>query len=190
MTSENHVFDWLAAYIDGELSGARLRQVEDHLQTCEECQDEMAALQRLSDLLQEAPPFSSPISVERFVDQVRLGLPPQSKPEHPGWVKTLHLGWQLVPLGLIIAWVGLQAFLGIGQAALLALNVPAELVMGTLGADLPRNLPDLMASGLFGSRFLVGLSVLWLIDFYLTALTSILFWGWLASWWVSHRAGE
>ena len=187
MTIENHVFDLLAAYVDGELSGALFRQVGDHLQICEECQVELVELQRLSELLQESPAVSPRMSIERFVDQVHLRLPPRPQKERSAWVKALRLGWQLVPLGLIGTWVCLQVFLGVGQAALLALNVPADLLMGALRADLPG---DLMASSLFGSRFLVGLSLLWLVDFYLTVLTAILFWGWLASWWVSHRVGE
>ena len=32
MTQENHVLEWLEAYLDGELKGGRLHQVEAHLQ--------------------------------------------------------------------------------------------------------------------------------------------------------------
>jgi anti-sigma factor RsiW len=37
----NHVSDWLGAYCDGELHGARLRQIEQHLAECAACQAEL-----------------------------------------------------------------------------------------------------------------------------------------------------
>jgi hypothetical protein len=59
MTQENHVLEWLEAYLDGELKGGRLHQVEAHLQVCEDCRAELLALRQLSALLQAAAPVSS-----------------------------------------------------------------------------------------------------------------------------------
>ena len=69
-----HVTEWLNAYLDGELNGSQLQQVEAHLAECEACQAELESLERLSSLLHEvpAPEFTSP---ERFAAQVNLRLP-------------------------------------------------------------------------------------------------------------------
>jgi len=48
-----HVTEWIGAYHDGELRGARLLQVESHLLDCAACQAELDALSALSTLLQE-----------------------------------------------------------------------------------------------------------------------------------------
>jgi len=46
MTS--HVFEWLAAYHDDELTQYRQRQVEEHLQDCPTCRAELEAIEGLS----------------------------------------------------------------------------------------------------------------------------------------------
>ena len=51
----NHVTEWLSAYLDGELKGRQLQQVEEHLAECEACQAELDSLQGLSGLLHEVP---------------------------------------------------------------------------------------------------------------------------------------
>ena len=50
-----HVSEWLNAFLDGELNGLRLRQVQDHLVSCAACRAELEELQRLSQMLKEAP---------------------------------------------------------------------------------------------------------------------------------------
>ena len=186
MTQENHVLEWLEAYLDGELKGGRLHQVEAHLQVCEDCRAELQALRQLSALLQAAPPVPSRISSARFADQVRLRLPSQSSSDRPVWEKALRFGWQLVPIGLVGAWACLQAIFWIGQTVLLALNVPADLLLSSLRAGMAANVPDLLAGSLFNFRLLAGLGFLWLVNFYLTATIAILFWGWLAGWWIDR----
>ena len=51
-----HVTEWLNAYLDGELHGARLRQVENHLAECAECRAELDECAELSALLQRNRP--------------------------------------------------------------------------------------------------------------------------------------
>ena len=98
----DHITAWLNAYLDGELHGSRLQQVEAHLGTCEVCQMELDSLESLSGFLQEAPTpeFTSP---ERFAAQVSLRLP-HSKPATSG-KKVLEIGWWMVPVGLLAVWV-------------------------------------------------------------------------------------
>ena len=97
-----HVTELLNTYLDGELHGSRLHQVEDHLAECEACQAEFDALQGVSQLLYEVPTpdFTPP---ERFAAQVSLRLP-HSKPVTSAR-KALEIGWWMIPGGLLAAWV-------------------------------------------------------------------------------------
>ena len=100
-----HVFEWLSAYHDGELSRSRRQQVETHLQDCPSCRAELETLQGLSALLQTDPlPAHTP--AERFAGQVQLLLPRDSvsrarrpKQSLPKWL----LG---IPLALLLVWAG------------------------------------------------------------------------------------
>jgi anti-sigma factor RsiW len=98
----NHVTEWLNAYLDGELKGGRLHQVEEHLAGCAACQAELDSLQGLSALLQEvpAPEFPSP---ERLASQVNLLLP-QKRTAAPRR-QLLEVGWWMIPVGLLTMWV-------------------------------------------------------------------------------------
>jgi predicted anti-sigma-YlaC factor YlaD len=98
----NHVTEWLNAYVDGELSGRRLHQVEEHLPECEACQTELESLQGLSVLLQEVPTAEF-ISNEKFVAQVNLRLPQRrvATTRH----RLLEVGWWMAPVGLLMIWI-------------------------------------------------------------------------------------
>jgi hypothetical protein len=97
----NHVTEWLNAYFDGELTGPRLHQVEEHLAECADCQAELDTLQSLSQLLHEVPTpeFTSP---ERFASQVNLLLP--NRPAAATESKIFEIGWWMIPVGLLAAW--------------------------------------------------------------------------------------
>jgi len=98
----DHVTEWLNAYFDGELTGRRFHQVEEHLARCEVCQAELESLASLSELLHDVPvpEFTSP---ERFATQVNLLLPhkPTAAPEN----KLFEIGGWLLPVGLLARWV-------------------------------------------------------------------------------------
>lgn len=97
----NHVTEWLNAYLDGELRGHRLHQVEEHLAECKACQVELRSLQDLSGLLHKvpAPEFTSP---ERFATQVNLLLP--QRPVTAPSSRLFEIGWWMIPVGLLAAW--------------------------------------------------------------------------------------
>jgi putative zinc finger protein len=162
-----HVTDWLAAYHDGELHGARLLQVEAHLQECPSCRAEVEALNTLSALLQEHPAMPVRTSPERFVAQVRLRMPPAAASAR---LRTQpQAGWLLVPLGLFGLWAFLQAILVVSRIVLIMLplfgglwGVPAEWFPGQTAAQF------------------------FILDTALTVGLAILFWGWLAGWWAAR----
>jgi len=98
----DHIIEWLNAYLDGELKGRRLHQVEEHLAQCEACQAELGLLRGLSALLQEVPaPEFTPN--ERFVAQVNLRLP--QRPVRATRSKVVEAGWWMIPIGLLMAWI-------------------------------------------------------------------------------------
>ena len=97
-----HVSEWLNAYHDGELRGSRLRAVEAHLAECDLCCAELESLESLSDVLHEvpAPEFTT---TERFAAQVSLQLPHEQP--RISRKQILEIGWWMMPVGLLAAWV-------------------------------------------------------------------------------------
>jgi anti-sigma factor RsiW len=67
----------LSAYLDGEVSGADRKEIAEHLKSCRGCQEELAALSRISNTLDaigrmEVPPY--------FMTRVRQGIRDAAKP--------------------------------------------------------------------------------------------------------------
>jgi predicted anti-sigma-YlaC factor YlaD len=193
-----HVTAALEAYHDGELHGRRLEQVETHLAQCASCRAELDALQSLAALLQESPAPEGLTPPDRFVAQVNLRLP--RSPERTVWQRALHRGWQLVPVGLLGAWTFVQAAFLVAGAVLIAaqLGLGGSLAASLLPAS-QGGLPGLAVSSLneFGHVVLNTLGAggplgwAFTLNLALSALIAILYWSWLASWWVrtrNHRA--
>src|SRR5262245_7207891 len=162
-----HVMDWLAAYHDGELHGARLVQVETHLLECPACRAELDTLKSLSMMLQQNPAMPARTPPERFVAQVRLrARPPFSlTPQR----RIGQAGWLFVPLSVLGIWAFLQAVLSLSQLVLIALPLFGG------GPNPP--------SAWFSIQWTANLFVL---DLALTAGLATLLWGWLAGWWAAH----
>jgi TRAP-type uncharacterized transport system fused permease subunit len=94
-----HISAWLGAYLDGELQNPRLAQIEAHLAGCVDCQEELKALQDLSDLLREAPEPTNLPSALRFAAELAPRLP--ARPLPPLRRTALELSWWLAPLGIL-----------------------------------------------------------------------------------------
>ena len=119
-----HVVEWLNAYLDGELAGRRLEHVETHLTACQECQAELSALRRLSQVVQTVPLPDEFPTADRFTAQLMLRLP--RHPDQPVRQIVRQSGWWLVPAAILGSWAFIQTvFLltgwiwTIGQAGLL-----------------------------------------------------------------------
>lgn len=195
-----HVTDWLGGYLDGELSQLRLWRVESHLSQCAACRAELDEFRKLSALLLESPPVEDITAPERFVAQVGLRLP--RRPEQPASQRALEVGWRLVPAGLLGAWAFVQTVF------IVAGVVQAAGWMG-LGGDfaarwLPASQGGLWLSELFSISAAASLSEVavsmlrllsnggplgWTVTSFLLLLVVIglLYWSWLASWWVRRQ---
>ena len=167
MTS--HVLELLAAYHDGELTPARQRLVEKHLQDCSACRAELDVIQGLSFLL-KADPMPQQASPQRFAAQVQLRLQHTSPPllrrsadKPPRWL----LG---APAALIAVWAFLQSALWVT-----AFILNADWALGQRAAFLS----DWIAS----EGLLEIMGNLLLLNLVLLVVTAGLWATWMALWW-------
>jgi len=192
-----HVTESLNAYLDGELKGSQLQQVEAHLVACDACRDELEALARLSSLLHEVPTpeFTPP---ERFAAQVNLRLPHQRASASKN--KILEIGWWMIPVGLLGSWI----FIGTSSMVSEILSVANNL-------GLLVGVSDWLAFGSTSQSYwsatlgqfgvLSGNSLDWAIStealtrsslpqVMLLISTAILYLAWMAIWWARRRRRE
>ena len=191
-----HIINWLGVYLDGELTGLRLRQVESHLAECKTCRAELEELRRLAALLRESPAPEGLTLPERFVSQVGLRLP--RRPERPAWQRALERGWQLVPVGLLGAWVFVETVFGVSKLMLatLQLGLGGDAVAGWLRtsehsawlAQIVRFLGiDLSAVSQYVLQWLSASGWRITLNLAVVIVFSLLYWSWLASWWVRQE---
>ena len=189
----NHVTEWLNAYFDGELTGKRLHQVEDHLAECEACQAELDSLQGLSELLQEvrAPEFTA---AERFAAQVNLRIP--HKQVVISRKRIFEVGWWMIPVGLLALWIFIGTAFALGDILAAAGNL--GLLSGIsewLGSG-PSNaiylsttigqMGLLSGNGLNWAEAAETFTRISLPQFILQVSIALLYLSWIAIWWARH----
>jgi predicted anti-sigma-YlaC factor YlaD len=193
----NHVTEWLNAYLDGELKGKRLQQVEEHLVECKTCQTELESLQGLSALLQEVPAAEFP-SNERFVTQVNLLLPDRRIATTRNNI--LEVGWWMLPVGLLMAWIF------ISTSSLISEMVTAANNFGLLDNTTTALISDSSESAAWTSTLgqagvLKGNNLQWaettesytrnvLPQFIWQFSIAMLYLTWIAIWWARQRRQE
>ncbi len=186
------LFPLLNAYLDGELHGLRLTEMERHLETCEICRNELNELRRVSELLRNAPaPQFTP--AERFSSNLVLRLPRRDGPSQSRSFAPASR-W-LVPAGLLGVWFFLQATFTLinlvhvaDLSGLLATSSPwlstgstqtawfaatTDLLGGQLGAGASTILSTLNGLNVFGLDLFEGL--LWQAGLLLTGLAWYVF---------------
>ena len=190
-----HVTELLAAYHDGELTSQRKQQVEDHLLECATCSAELKSFRELSSLL-KMDVVPQQISTERFVANVTLSLPHQREQSQSR--KALEIGWWLIPVGALGAWLFLQITFSLSSVVL---TVSETGLLGNGFSWLQGNASQVgwfsLAMDLFGGQ--IGsfgqfiLSELNDLSLFIQDLTSPYIWqalfatlylGWLVSWWL------
>ncbi len=185
-----HIELWLDAYLDGELPGAKARQVEAHLSECPGCRALVEQRRSLSALLQDAPAARLRKSPDRFVAEVRLQMRPQ--PRHSlSTRQALRLTWIATPVLLMLAWVFIQSTLWVSALVSFIPGASQALLVGAeRPAALPFSLPpaagELLSFALpldlLNWNILTGLALLLVIG--------LLYLGWLAGWWVRTRQND
>lgn len=186
-----HATQWIPAYHDGELSGARREWVQAHLESCETCRRELEQLEGLTNLLLQVPVPEQP-SANRFVASVKLRLPHET--QHQKRNRAFKMAWQLVPFAVIGGWALFQAVLivsGIGLTfgldRLLVTAVPSLESSGglTLGGLFAGSLPALDQALLSQIEPVIELSLIGLVVTFVSAALLI---GWMASWYAYRRS--
>ena len=189
----DHVLELLGAYLDGELHNGQLRKVEAHLDECEMCMAEYQSLQTLSTKLHEAPLPDFP-SAERFAADMTLRLPrTQDKPLRKSAVE---IGWWLVPVGLVVAWIFLSTTLLVSNLVInanelgLLDNASARLVAspsneaiwsGALG-----QFGVLTDDGLQWAEAMESFTRISATQIFWQIAIALLYLSWLAIWWARH----
>jgi hypothetical protein len=195
----DHIIQWLGAYHDGELRGARLHRVAAHLSECAACRAELEQIRALSALLQEAPSDVAFLPAERFAANMALQLP--RRPEPPPARARLEIGWWLVPVGLLAIWVFIGITYRLGSAVGLVANsglfdgnlawlqgdpvqmgwftTVTNLFGGQLGAPGREALGALNNFQAFFAQLLQPLL--------LQALVAAAYLGWLFTWWLRQQ---
>jgi len=157
-----HVDRLLDAYQDDELPARMRRRVEAHLNECEQCQSELSARGRLSDLLREDALPDAFTSAETFRSQVALKLSrrQQSRSGYLSW------SWHLVPLALLCVLVGLM-----GLFACVDLFRAAGSTLGWAGVDVASvlGLPDAVAQPVLASLFSGLGGLVWRLCLYMVS---------------------
>jgi predicted anti-sigma-YlaC factor YlaD len=193
----NHVTEWLNAYFDGELTGKRLFQVEEHLAGCETCQAELESLEKLSGLLQATPtPEFTPL--ERLAAQVSLRIP--HRQVLISRKQVFDVGWWMIPVGLLASWVFISTAFALGDV--LSAASTFGLLSGIsnwLGSDASHSVYLSTTIGQLG--LLNSNSLNWaeaterftrmsLPPMILQASIALLYLSWLAIWWTHRRHPE
>jgi predicted anti-sigma-YlaC factor YlaD len=183
----------LGAYLDGELRGHALSEMQAHLQTCPECQAELDELRQLSHLLRTAPqPEFTPAS--RFASQLMFKLPRREETSQRQKVQSWAV-W-LIPATLLAAMVFIQVTTTLtalltwaGHAGWLrgaaAWVIPSQeqvswvaatqaLLGNSLTMGTQANLEWINDVGLF----LVNV----IVPFFWQIVITIMYWAWLAVW--------
>ena len=186
-----HVLEWLNAYLDGELNSGQRLHVEGHLAECRDCQAELESLARLSSLLHEvpAPEFTLP---DRFAARVNLRLP-HSQTAVPGR-KILEIGWWMVPVGLLGAWIFISTSFFVSDILSTANNL--GLLSGVSGwlvfdsssaADWSATLGQfgiLSGNGLDWASSMEAFTRTSILQVSLYVSIALLYLSWIATWWV------
>ncbi|MBI5963114.1 MAG: zf-HC2 domain-containing protein [Chloroflexi bacterium] len=192
-----HMTEWLNAYLDGELKGGRLHQVEAHLVECAECQAELQSLQGLSSLLHEAPAPEF-ISSERFAAQVSLRLPHELPKTSK--LKAQEVGWWMIPVSLLFLWIFIGTSELVGNVVSkandfgLLSSAPAWIVPGSSnGAIWSGTLGEfglLSGDSLQWAEFTEAFTRNRLPQIVWQAAIALLYLSWIAVWWARHMRQE
>jgi anti-sigma-K factor RskA len=110
MEVENHVIEWLPAYVLDALTDDEMSQVAEHLAVCPTCQAELAGIQQVADelplaLAQTAPPPELKVRLMSAIHTRQVNLSTPSQPTSLGQRLGGLLRMRLPALGLALVVV-------------------------------------------------------------------------------------
>jgi hypothetical protein len=108
----NEVRSMLSAYHDGELPVDRRTAVADHLEQCRRCQPQLAAVQRLSQLVRSAEVGEPPPDLWAGIEaKLNAQTAPARSSRSGVWLR--QWGWVIATAALL--WVSVVAWFGYGH---------------------------------------------------------------------------
>jgi predicted anti-sigma-YlaC factor YlaD len=185
----------LNAYLDGELQGWRLLEMQTHLASCESCRNELRELRSVSDLLRAAPtPAFTP--ADRFAANLALNLP--RRPLKASLQRGPSLVWWLAPVALVGLWTLVQTLITLsGPLSLISSSGLLRQGAAWLPTGTEHSLLYTAGMDLFGGQLGTGMqSTLASVDGFVSGLLgqllwqagiALLYWIWMAAWWLRTR---
>jgi anti-sigma factor RsiW len=185
----------LNAYLDGELQGRRLQEMESHLAACDSCRKELEELRLVSEWMRNDTSVEA-IPAERFVSQLTLSLARRSQPSRP--TRSISLAGWLVPAGLLMAWIFIQTAYALTDVVT---AVNASGLLGNVSTWLGSGQESTWmsaATAFFGGQILAqpAISLLNSVSvavgdllggFVWQAGIVVLYWAWMVAWWLRHN---
>lgn len=119
----NEISDKLSLYIDNELSHEEMRQMEEHLQTCENCQKELKEYRELISMLQSLPEQEPPEGYCKRLHNKLLENKPGQKTKKTSKIKNINrskwmkYGSIAAALVLVFAVAGINNLGNLGMKA-------------------------------------------------------------------------
>lgn len=95
----------LSAYLDKELQGSLLLNVERHLEECAFCREKLQEMRFISNFVRSVP-LPEFTSSERFTARLNLILPRQRFRDRS--IGFMALRWAWIPTALLLVWVMIQ----------------------------------------------------------------------------------
>lgn len=186
----NHTqLDWIDAYFDGELQPELEQSFTHHLQECETCRQELENRQLLRTELRSLAMATGEKPAQQFISEIMLHLPPQSS--SVSQKASLRILWYVIPLGILLCFVGLQIFGWVtglldlipGVNSFFALLFPVS----AWGGEWFNWLSSVFQASIFWNG--IGQVFEWNIFnqlFYLAVL-AILYCSWMVLWWINRQ---
>jgi hypothetical protein len=189
----DQIHDQLGAYLDGELGGRRLMEVQTHLETYPDCRAELDSLRDLSGLLHASPdPEFTPARL--FTSRLMLQLPRRHQTRASGNSFLYIKG--MTPVLLLLSWIFIQVTASLSTLITLAgriglLGNSAEWLPGAPQQTLWFTSTQAFFGGFMNLQGAITLSflndlVLWFQNldgaFLLQAVLVVLYFTWLVIW--------
>ncbi len=185
----DHIGSLLDAYLDGEIPVSKIDAIETHLASCEKCQTEVNKRRQLVALLHEAPPVMIPKPASEFAMEVRSQL--QQRPlKNRTFHRVLKLGWQALPVGLLLVIIFINTVSFLSNAAAFLPGVTGELIGNSSWLSINLTFDDPLRIFLGWSGVFQLSDWNWITGIVALVVISLMYISWMAVWWIQYQPAQ